>query len=51
MTTAGEYLLKALDCREKAEQATKPADEERWYKMAEHWLILAERAERKAAQH
>jgi hypothetical protein len=44
--TGEHYRRKAAECKQVAEESTKPADKEEWLKIANHWLKLAEAADR-----
>ena len=46
MTRVEEYLKTAADCREEADTAASPAHKVQWLKLAEHWLRMADEAER-----
>jgi hypothetical protein len=42
MSRAHEFRSNADECRQQAEKAINPLDKERWLKIAEHWLLMAQ---------
>jgi hypothetical protein len=42
---ADEFRKNADECRQQAESAINPLDKERWLKIAEHWLQMAQEAD------
>ncbi len=45
MIREDEFRRNADECRQQAERAINPLDKERWLKIAEHWLKMAQEAE------
>jgi hypothetical protein len=45
MSLAEEYRRNADDCRRQAEKSLNPLDKERWLKIAEHWLMMAQESD------
>jgi hypothetical protein len=45
MSRANEFRTNADECREQAARAINPLDKERWLKIAQHWLQMAQEAE------
>jgi hypothetical protein len=45
MSRADEFRKNADECRQKAAKAFNPLDKERWLKIAEHWLLMAQEAD------
>ena len=45
-TNAERFRKEAEECRELAEKAMSPLDQEAWVRLAEDWLKLAQEAER-----
>jgi hypothetical protein len=39
------FLATTLECRQQAERARNPLDKERWLKLAEQWLEMAQDAD------
>ena len=42
MSRADEFRRNADECRQQATKAINPLDKERWLKIAEHWLQMAQ---------
>jgi hypothetical protein len=45
MSRADEFRKNADECRQQAAKAFNPLDKERWLKIAEHWLLMAQEAD------
>jgi hypothetical protein len=45
MSRADEFRKNADECRQHAAKAFNPLDKERWLKIAEHWLLMAQEAD------
>jgi cold shock CspA family protein len=45
MSRADVYRRNADDCRQQAERCLNPLDKERWLKVAEDWMKLAQKAD------
>jgi Holliday junction resolvase-like predicted endonuclease len=45
VSRADEVRKDGYECRQKAERAINPLDKERWLKIAEHWLQMAQEAD------
>ena len=45
MSRADEFRKNANECRQQAAKAFNPLDKERWLKIAEHWLRMAQEAD------
>lgn len=50
MTRADEFRRNADDCREQAERAINSLDKERWLKIAEQWLQMAQEIDKPTHQ-
>lgn len=47
MEEAGaRYLREAKTCLEEAEKATRAADKKAWLKLAEEWMVMAQKIQR-----
>jgi hypothetical protein len=45
MSRADEFRKNADECRQQAAKAFNPLDKERWLKIAEHCLLMAQEAD------
>jgi hypothetical protein len=45
VSRAETYRENADECRQQAERSINPADKERWLKIAEYWLKMAQEAD------
>jgi hypothetical protein len=45
VSRADEFRKNADECRRQAELSLNPLDKERWLKIAEHWLQMAQEAD------
>jgi hypothetical protein len=41
------FRSEAKECRQRAERATSPIDKEAWLRLAEDWIKLAEKTEKR----
>ncbi|MGY4623427.1 hypothetical protein [Bradyrhizobium sp. USDA 4486] len=44
------YLREAKACFDEAEKATRTADKQAWLKLAEEWMAMAEKAQRRTSR-
>jgi hypothetical protein len=42
MSQADEYRRKAAECQQQANKSITPLDKQHWFRLAEHWLKIAE---------